>query len=385
MESVLLVFGGMSYEHDISIVTASQIYNKSRLKEISLVPLYITKNNRFFVYNSDKFNLNDFSNFDEKTAGKNFKEVVFVSGEKEKLFSKSLFGLKEYLKASLAIIACHGGMGENGKLVSFLESFGIYSSSGNFEGLAISMNKMLFKNVMKGAKLPVVSGFVVSQKTYEENKDTFDLRLRFMKFPVVLKPVCGGSSIGLFVAKSKDDFEHMILSAFEFDEDVLVEKFISDAREFNVAILGDKDDFLVSEVDEPIKLSEVLSFEDKYLSGSKSLKGTAKQNGAMSSQKRNFPADIPDELRQRMRKLASDTFKILNLSGVVRIDFLYDEKIDKLYICEVNAVPGSLSYYFFSRGKVLVNEFIEYLINIAKKKQEKGNHFNIDYITKVLS
>lgn len=384
MENVLLVFGGMSYEHDISIVTASQIYNKTRFEKVNLIPLYITKNNRFFVYKTDKFDISDFSNFDEKTAGKYFKEVVFISGEKEKLFSKSLFGLKEYLKVSIAIIACHGGMGENGKLVSFLESFGIYSSSGSFEGLAISMNKMLFKNIMRGVKIPVVSGFVVNQKTYQEYKDSINLRLRFMKFPVVLKPVNGGSSIGLFVAKTKEDFEKMILSAFEFDEEVLVEKFISGAREFNVAIMGDTEDFLVSEVDEPVKLSEILSFEDKYLSGSKSKNGGVEQNCSMSSQKRNFPANITDELREKMRNFAKNAFKSLKLSGVVRIDFLYDECRDKLYICEVNAVPGSLSYYFFSKGKVLINEFIEILIKEAKKKQDKGNNFKIDYVTKVL-
>lgn len=384
MENVLLMFGGMSYEHDISIVTASQVFNKTRLENYQLVPIYISKNNRFYVYKSEKFELGDFVDFEKKSNSKKFKEIAFVSGENGKLFLKSLFGLKELLSANYAIIACHGGDGENGRLEAFLEKFGIFSSAGSIEGLEICMNKALFKTIMRGQKLKVVSGFVVNETLYRENYQIYEPRFKFMKFPVVLKPVKGGSSIGLFVAKSKEEFNEMIMSAFEFDEDILVEKFISGAREFNVAVVGDKDSYEVSEVDEPLKLSEILSFEDKYLSGEKNVKGE-KSNNSMISQKKNFPAKISDELRDRLRGVAKDVFVALNLSGVVRIDFLYDENTGKIYICEVNAVPGSLSYYFFEQGKVLINDFVLKLINIAKKKSDENNKIKIDYATKILS
>ena len=385
MENVLLVFGGMSYEHDISIVTASQIFNQTRLQNFNLVCLYVSKKNRFYVYKSENFNINDFAGFDDLKHSKKFKEVVFVSGEPQKLFLVSIFGLKEYLKVSLAINACHGGCGENGKLVAFLESQGVYSSSGSFEGLAISMNKMLFKNLMKGTKVPVVSGFVVNQKDFINDREKSCNRLKFMKFPVVLKPLCGGSSIGLFVAKNREEFEEKIIQAFEFDENVLVEKFISEAREFNIAVVGDCEDYLISEIDEPVKISEVLSFEDKYFGSSKTKKQSLDNDSSMNSQKRKFPADIEISLKDRIMEISKKVVKVLNLSGVVRIDFLYDEKNDKLYVCEVNTVPGSLAFYFFSKGKILINEFVERLICIAQKKRETGNNIKIDFITQIIS
>lgn len=386
MENVLLIFGGMSYEHDISIVTASQIFNKTRLKDYNLIPIYISKGNRFFAYKNDKFNLSDFSNFEENKQNKYFKEIVFVSGNKGVVFYKTIFGLKEYIRSNIAILACHGGNGENGKLVAYLELFGIYSSAGSVEGLGISMNKMHFKNYMKGLKLPVVSGFVISSKKYFENKNIYDLKLKFAKFPLVLKPVNGGSSIGLFVAKTKAEFEKMLFSAFEFDDNVLVENFISQAREFNIAVLGDVDNFKISEVDEPLKLNEILSFDDKYLNnGSKNSKCGAKETGSMVSQNRKFPANISSILRERLRNLAMKAFISLNLSGVVRIDFLYDEQKDKVYICEINSIPGSLSYYFFCQGEVLIDKFICELISLAKVKKDKGLNIKIDYITKILN
>ncbi len=382
MDNVLLVFGGRSYEHDISIVTASQIFSKTRLENVNLVPIYISKENRFFVYLEEKFMLNDFADFDEQKPSKKFKEVVFVSGEKGKLFSKSIFGLKEYLCCNTAIIACHGGDGENGRLVSLLESHGIFSSSGGADGLAVAMNKMLFKNVMKANKIPVVSGFEINKNLYVQNRETYDFRLKFLKFPIVLKPSNGGSSIGLFVAEDKDDFEQKLMQAFEFDDNVIVEKFISGAREFNVAIMGDSERCLVSEVDEPLKMGEILSFEDKYLSGRKSDKGS--KDSSMVSQLRKFPADISDGLREKLREYAKKIFVLLNLSGVSRIDFLFDEKKGKVYVCEVNSVPGSLAYYFFARGEVLINDFVKKLIAIAKKKSEQPDRFNAQFVTNVL-
>ena len=383
MKNVLLLFGGKSYEHDISIVTASQIYNKTRLENICLIPMYISKNSRFFVYLNKKFILKDFVDFNENKTSKYFKEIVFVSGENGKLFCKTLFGLKEYMSADIAINACHGGDGENGRLISFLENHGIFSSSGSVDGLGISMNKMLFKTFMRGIKVSSVPGFVVNQTKYIQNKDSYFARLKFLSFPKIIKPLNGGSSIGLFVAKSRDDFEKMINLAFEFDEDVLVEDFISNAREFNVAVCGDCQEFMVSEIDEPLKLSEVLSFDDKYFGGGKSVKDGTKNS--MLSQKKKFPADIDVKLADRIKIIAKKVFCTLNLSGVVRIDFLYDEANDKLYVCELNAVPGSLAYYFFAGGKVLINDFILRLINVAEKKSKQDSLIKNDFITKILT
>lgn len=385
MKNVLLVFGGKSYEHDISVVTASQIYNRSKLLDVNLVLFYVSRDERFFIYTGKNLNIKEFSvtNFNEKN--KNFKEVFFVTSEKNKIFIKSMFGLKEYMTADFAIFACHGGNGENGRLVSFFENFGIYSSAGSVYSLMATMNKWLFKQVMKGIKIPTVSGFKLTKNDYIKNYDSLKYRFKFMQFPVIIKTNNGGSSIGVFVANHREEFEQNLNAAFEFDEEVLIEKFIAKTREFNVAVIGDSKGIVVSDIDEPTKESDMLSFSDKYLSssGNKSQKGGVK-GGSMVGQARKFPADISDELASKIKGYAEKIFKELGLTGIVRIDFLYSKDTNKLFVCEVNSIPGSLAFYFFKENKLRCDSLVYKLLNIAERNKERANLFNKDFVTNVL-
>ncbi len=388
MKNILLVFGGMSYEHDISVVTASQIYNKTRAENINLILFYVSRDNEYFVYESKKFILSDFSkkNFSDKS--KKFKKVSFVSGENNILFIKSAFGLKEYMRAELAIFACHGGAGENGKLVSIFESVNISCSAGSFDSLSLCMNKFLFKQVMKGLHIPVAAGFKITEDEIESDFEMFLKRAKRLGFPLIIKSNNGGSSIGLFIAENETQFKQKLLQAFEFDKEVLVERLLKNTREFNVALIGTHDDFEVSEIDEPVKNEEILSFTDKYLSGGKGSKSGSKLGGgkvsSMANQSRKFPADISEELRDKIKKYACKIFKQLNLSGVVRIDFLFIEETKKLYVCEVNAIPGSLAYYFFNKNGILVNEVTLKLIEVAEKNRQNFNLINHDFCTEIL-
>ncbi len=386
MKNVLLVFGGKSYEHDISVVTASQIYNKTKSKEIKLVPLYISKDEKFYIYENNKFDIKDFSTTNLLSKNKKFREVVFVSGEDNKLFVKTRFGLKEYLTVYSSIFACHGGRGENGKLVAFLESYKILSSAGSFDSLAVCMNKYLFKLAMLGLKVPVVPGFKIDKNVCEKDKNAYSKQIKHLHFPVIIKVNNGGSSIGVFVVNSKEEFYEKLNEAFEFDNEVLIEKFIPNCREFNVAVIGKGSDNEVSEVDEPLKEHEVLSFADKYQSGGqgKSVKLDKSVKNSMASSSRKFPADIDENLSNKLRNYAKIIFEGLGLSGIVRIDFLYDENNNKVYVCEVNAIPGSLAYYFFKENKLLLDTFVEKLVNIAESKYDDLNLLNEEFVTSIL-
>ena len=386
MKQVLLVFGGKSYEHDVSVVTAFQILQNVKISNVTLVPLYVSRENKLFLYTAKEFEISDFSAKKFSGKSKNFKPVEFVYGEKKKLFIRSICGLKEYMSADVAIFACHGGMGENGELVSLFHQMGIATSAGGVDGLAVCMNKFLFKQVMKGLKIPVVKGFKVVKSEYlsEEYKRIVELKLRLLSFPVIVKVNGGGSSIGVFVANSYDEFKEVVSQAFEFDDEVLVERFISGAREFNVAVLGNANKFEVSEIDEPLKNNELLSFADKYLSGGKDGVKAKGCKGSMVGIKKKFPADISPVTIEKIKGYAGKIFKELNLCGVVRIDFLYDEKTDKLFVCEANAIPGSLAYYFFNRGRVLINDYVLKLIEIAESQFEKEGNFNKEFATDIL-
>lgn len=386
MKNVLLVFGGKSYEHDISVVTASQIYNKTRIQDVKLVLFYVSREGNFFIYEGDKFVLSDFAKSKFSAENKKFKQVSFVSGEKGVLFVKSFFGLKEYMKVDTAIFACHGRDGENGKLVSLFESVGIGCSAGSFEALGICMNKYLFKQVMRGLKIPTVLGFKVSKTDAIENPESVYEKLKKLGFPVIIKANSGGSSIGVFVAKTQEEFIENLQAAFEFDREVVVEKLIEETREFNIAVLGNSEEFKVSDIDEPIKVHEVLTFGDKYLSGNGKNCGKMKMQGgnSMASQARKFPADLTFEQTNKLKGYALKIFESLGLTGVVRIDFLMDCKTGKFYVCEVNSIPGSLAYYFFNENKLLVNDLSLRLIKIAEDNRKKLNDFKIDFCTEIL-
>lgn len=379
MENILLVFGGVSYEHDISVVTAFQIFRKSKLNDKKLVLFYISRDGKYYICNEKKIHITQLSKSRFNPKNKALKEVVFVSGEKGKLFAKTRFGLKEVLDTKTAILACHGGDGENGRLVTILENNGIACSAGSSDALAVCMDKFLFKSFAKGNNIPVVPGFKINSEIL--NKQTL-IKLNKIGFPVILKINNGGSSIGLFIAANLDEFREKLSQALEFNSEVLVEKFIANTREFNVAIVGNCSEYQISEVDEPLKKNEILSFKDKYLSG-KSVKGKGSK-GAMESSLRRIPENISIKNLNTMKKITEKIFLLLNLRGVVRVDFLYDTITDKIYVCEVNTIPGSLAYYFFPKNRVICNNLIEKLIDSASKSNDKQK-INYDYIVDVLS
>lgn len=383
MKNVLLVFGGVSYEHDISIVTAFQIFKKTKINDVKLNLFYVSRDGKYYLCDEKKVDILDFSKNNFSARKKGFKEIVFVSGENNKLFVKTRFGLREYMFADVAIFACHGGNGENGKLVTLFESVNIACSAGRSEALSICMDKFLFKSFAKGIRIPVVPGFKISKFDAEMNKEMIDRKLARIGFPVVIKINSGGSSIGLFVSKNEEEFKDDLKEAFEFNDDVLVEKFIEGAREFNVAILGDCEKYEISEIDEPIKNNEVLTFADKYLSdGASGLKG---KKGSMDSSVRKSPNDLSEIITSKIKSIAQKLFVKLGLFGVVRIDFLFDERLSKVYVCEVNAIPGSLAYYFFKKNFIVRNDLVEKLIKIAEKNHNKcmiNSEFMVDLLDK---
>ena len=107
--------------------------------------------------------------------------------------------------------------------------------------------------------------------------------------------------------------------------------------------------------------------------------------GSMEGLRKRFPADVSCDVVEKIKEYALKIFKELNLFGVVRIDFLYDEVSNKIYVCEVNAIPGSLAYYFYSRGHVMLNEFVLRLVDVAEKNYEKEQRFNTDFVTNILN
>lgn len=362
---IAIVFGGKSVEHDVSVVTAKQIHNICKQnKDCKLI--YVDKDNKLNLYTNNKFEFDDF-----KSDSKTFKPIMIRDGY---VYIKKICGYKKYCKLDCAIMCTHGGDGENGKLCAELECLGVPVSAGSPVALGIAMDKWLTKMFFKANNIPYVKGFCISK---DDSKEDIDKRIKkSFGYPVIVKATSGGSSIGIKTAQNYSQLKTALDVAFEFDNSAVVEQELQNFTEFNCAVLGDKNKIELSPIDEPIKKDEIFSFTDKYLSGN------AKQKGSMKNSKRTYPKLEP-WLEDKIHNISKQIFSLLNFIGVIRIDFLYTPKDKKLYVNEINAIPGSLATYFFANNKIQQELFVDRLIQISQQNYENNKEMNKNYITKL--
>jgi len=360
--NIAIVFGGKSFEHDVSIVTAKQIYNVANVKHnVSLV--YIDKNDNFTLYANKEFCFDDFK------GNHKFLPLHFDSGRliyKNGIMSKSV-------KIDCAIVCCHGGNGENGVVQSALSMAKIPVSSGSQFALACAMNKWQTKNMLKALKINTINGVLVHSQN--DTQKTIELVETNLSYPVIVKPNNGGSSIGIEIAKNREELQKALQIGFCFDSQCLVETALENFEEYNQAVLGCDDNVELSYIECPTKAKDILSFEDKYLSSSSKTKCGMK---GVKRKKINLSAFV----KKRIDEYSQKIFCEFSFFGVVRIDYIYDKINKKLYVNEINSVPGSLAIYFFAE-KHSALWFVDKLIEIAIKKYKENLKINKNYATKL--
>ncbi len=343
MKNVAIIFGGVSQEHDVSIITAKQVYESIDRSKYNILLIYIDRNNVWHY--AEKFDIKDFVYKSDR-----LQVVSLVSGDKT-LYRKKGKTFKPYKSIDIALLATHGGMGEDGALQAVLDGSGIvYCSSGRLSS-AITMDKIVMKALFTTNNIPTARYISINKKTATAMVDK--MIQNTIDYPVIVKPSGLGSSIGISVCKTDKDLDKALNLAYAYDQRVLIEQYIDGAREVNMAVIGDQDTAELSQTEQPIGLQQILTFEDKYISNKKS-KG---------SQKRKMPADISSSEKQQIENISRQLFEIFGLSGVVRIDFLLS-KDGTVLVNEINSLPGSLAFYLF---KWSFRKHIDKLIAIAEK------------------
>lgn len=392
MKNILLIFGGKSFEHDISIITALIIKNRYENGKYNLVPVYIDRNNEWFYFAGKKLNSHMFKDFKNTFKQNMFFKAYLKTNEKLLFYKKGLFEKK--IEIYCAINCCHGGFGESGMLSDVLFASNIPVSSGNHTALGICMDKLLSKFYFEGLKVPCLKYFKTTFSEWEKEKEYVLKKVEDIGYPVIIKPALLGSSIGIFVAKNKEEFEKNIETSFEFDSCVLIEKAILEKMvEYNVACMRKDNNILVSEIDKPLRTDEILSFKDKYIGDKKHVSDkfgakntpqkTMKGGGYLSENKKFIDDCLPEKLVVKIKQICQKVYKELGLLGVCRIDFIMDKKMN-VYLNEINAVPGSLAYYFFV-PKVFktMSEFIDCLADEGVRYFEKENNFKKEFETRL--
>ena len=324
-KNVVVFFGGKSVEHDISIITGLQT-----LKNISeiynVIPIYIRRNG---IWQTAE-NICEpaiYSNFDK--LAKKVRNVTLISGKPYIAFRKN-GKYSKFQAVDFALLCTHGRFGEDGGLQGMLECSSIPYSSCNIRSSAICMDKILTKDVLISHKLPNLPYLALNFNEFEKNREKV-LReiVTKIKFPLILKPANLGSSIGIKICHTLEELEKSISFCAKFDRRILVEKFLEDVEEYNCACVHMGDDVKISSVVKIGKKEEIFSFKDKYLGENKR------------------EEKVERSLGQQIKKLAEKCYYAFDCFGVVRVDFLFDSKKKKLYINEINSIPGSMAFYLF--------------------------------------
>ena len=387
--NVAILFGGKSTEHEVSIISALQAMENIDKEKYELYPIYMSKSGDFYY---DKELLFDSKNYkDEKALLQKLARVYFIKDKNKtylKKVSHSLFQNDEIAIIDVAFPIVHGTNVEDGNLQGFLHTLNLPIVGPNAYGGAVSMDKYGMKEILLAEGLPVLKAKKYNIKDYKEKDLVSDIENNF-KYPVIVKPVNLGSSIGISKAKDKETLISALELAFSFANYILVERAITNLREINCAVLGGSNETIPSVLEEPLYKDEILSFTDKYLGGSGGAKGTkgvksgvksgvktsggAKSSG-MASLSRKVPAELDAKKENEIKDLAIKTFNILNLTGVSRIDFMIDVDEDKVYINEINPIPGSLAFYLYEPLGISYKELLDRLIKIAideKRMEDK--------------
>ena len=373
-------FGGKSVEHEISIISAVQAMLNFDKEKYDVVPVYITKQNKFYTGEL----LMDIENYkDIDNLIKNSQEVILKNDDgKVKLLSypAKMFKKSEIDYIDVAFPVVHGTNVEDGTIEGFLHILDIPYCECDVLASAVGMDKFAQKAILKAYNIPVLDAKCFDMKKYNKNEKTILEEIeKDINYPMIVKPVNLGSSVGIRKVNNREELEDAIDYAFEFSLRVLVEHAVSNLRELNCSVLGDYENARASECEEPLNADEILSYQDKYLAGEKSgAKG-------MSSTKRKLPADVSKEISDKVKEYAVNTFKALGCNGVVRIDFLMDDETKEIWVNEVNTIPGSLSFYLWEASGVKFSELLDEIVKLSLKRKREQDTVNYSFDTNVLA
>lgn len=356
--SIGVIFGGRSLEHDLSVLTAIQAMDNIDKERYEVVPIYITKDLTFYSGGMLRYidSYKDFRLIDRYATkvnliNKNGKFILQTTGLIKRV----------YKEIHLAFPMVHGKYTEDGSIVGYLETLGIPIVGSDIYSSSLCQDKVFTKEVLNGNDIPVVDYVYFSDSDYKLDKEDIFKKIEELSYPLIIKPARLGSGIGIEIVNRKEELESSIEKAMKNDERVLVEEYIADRREFNMAVLLSKGKLIGSVIEEIIK-DEPCNYYDKYC-----------KDNEDDTFKRIFPADISKTLTEEIEKTSKKTYKVLALSGVARIDYVYDNKKKKLYVNEVNTIPNFFSHHLFDDKNIDYRELLGIMIKEAIDKIHKEN------------
>ena len=284
-------------------------------------------------------------------------------------------------------------------MAGYLNLLGIPYVGPDIIASGIGMDKILMKKVLKESGLPVVDYVAFFSTEYIEDEEKIQNKIgEKLRYPLIVKPGNLGSSVGIKKVREESELAEAIEYAMEFSDRVIVEEAVQNLKEINCSVIGNLAETESSVCEEPWFSDEILSYADKYMGGSGSkgskgskvavngkVQGTKAPVKGMAASKKKLPADISDEKSKEIQEFAKETFKVLGCSGVARVDFLMDTKTNKVYVNEINTIPGALSYYLWEASGKTFEEEIDELVNIALRRNQEREKLTFSYDQNILA
>ena len=388
--NIAVLFGGESVEHEVSIISAHQAMAALDREKYNVIPVYISKDRKLF--SSDQlFDMSIYKNLNElKTR---VPQVYFISIDNKVLLrpvKTGLFGPKDIAVIDVAVPIMHGTNGEDGTIQGFLEMYKLPYTGCDLIAAAIGQDKVLQKHTLENSGLPITDWFWVYGRELDTKKDEILNQAQRIGYPLILKPACTGSSVGINIAHNEEEYLWAFEEAARYDNKVITEKVVRPMREINCSVLGDPTDAIPSVLEEVFHsdASEILDFHDKYeqgkAKGAKAESGAVKSSAGMAGTSRRVNPDLPEGISDEIKRLALETFRVLGSSGVCRIDFLMDAESNQVFVNEINTIPGSLAYYLWSDAGVPFPKLMDRLVDLALERERRRASMIFSYDTDLL-
>ena len=384
--NVAVFMGGKSTEHEISCISANQAIEALDKDKYNVIPVYISKNNDLY-YGDELLSLKNYADLNDLCS--KLKKISLYK-DNNKVYLKPIKGLfKKAVPIDVAFEVVHGTNVEDGSLAGLLEMLDLPYTGSNVLGSAVGQDKAIMKEIFAYEKIPMVDWFYFFAHDYKEQLPEIKKKAKKIGYPLIIKPANLGSSVGIQIVHNEKELEEKIKEASKYDFKLVVEKMVQHLKEVNISVIGNIFDAKVSAIEEVYKNDELLSFKDKYEGGSKSgkkLKVPVKTAGSkgMASTTRKIPANITKKQQADIEKYALAAFKALNANGVVRIDFMIDTKTNKVYINEINSIPGSLAFYLWNENGIDFTKECDMLVENALKMYREKDKKTYSFDTNVL-
>lgn len=387
METIAVIFGGRSAEHDVSIVTAlaSVIKPLELTRRYRVEAVYIAKDGAWYwderLKDITLFTSGRIQDFMHKTQPAS----VQFDGGMTLMKASGIAGRKAVRKIDLVFPAMHGTYGEDGALAGLLDMAGIPYVGCGLAASALAMDKVLAKQVAAAQDIPVTKFLVFSRKELErEPSAALRSITRALRYPVFIKPAHLGSSIGITRAADETALRNGLEVAAHYDDKILVEEGVQNLVEVTLPVMGNTQ-LTPALLERPLTRAEdFFDFETKYLQGGKKGGGKSGKGAKGAQGYSELPARLPTGLYARAEATGLAAYRALGCSGIARVDLLIDAKAEQIYFNEVNPLPGGLYAHNWNKAGVSSVDLVQKLVQLAKERHSERAALTTTFTTNYL-